>query len=98
MLRLRAAHSIGGGLLTSALALTATFALYITCTAPRAQADADTQPAVSSLSVVWAASDYSVHEPPGASVALHVVARNATDVATQSTTIRWSPEFAEVFA
>ena len=98
MVRQRAAGSIGGGLVTSALALAATFALYVTCTAPRAQADATTRPAEDSLSVVWAGSDYAVHEPPGAVVALHVVARNTTNVPTQTTTIRWSPEFAHAFS
>ena len=71
--------------------------LYVTCTAPRAQALTTAPVAAGSPAIVSAVSEYGVHEPLGAAVALHVLARNGTAAATQTTTVRWSPEFAAVF-
>jgi hypothetical protein len=82
--------------LMACAALAASSALYFACAAPRALVAADPQ-VDSGLSVVWAGSDYAVHEPEGALVALHIVVRNAGDAATRPIAVRWSPEFAQVF-
>jgi hypothetical protein len=74
---------------------------FVTCTAPRAQALTSSRVAPEvvpeALAIVSAVSEYSLHEPQDAVVALHVLARNAGEAATRSTTVRWSPEFAAVF-
>ena len=92
----RVSGSWGRRLLMTCAALGASSALYFTCTAPRALVAADPQ-VESGLSVVWAGSDYAVHEPEGALVALHVVVRNTSGAATSPMSVRWSPEFAQVF-
>ena len=84
-------------LLGTAAGLGVALAAYVTCTAPQAQAVSTLRVTPDSLEIVSAVSEYGVHEPEGAVVALHVVARNATAAPTRSTMVRWSPEFAATF-
>src|SRR5687767_15972123 len=85
-------------LLGTAAGLGVALALYVTCAAPRAQALTSRGAATEGLAIVAAVSEYGVHEPDGAAVVLHVLARNGSVAPTHSTMVRWSPEFAAVFS
>ena len=97
MLRPLRSGSLIRRLLGTAAGLVLALAVYVTCTAPRAQAVSSLRAMPDSLAIVSAVSEYGVHEPEGAVVALHVLARNATAAPTRSTMVRWSPEFAATF-
>ena len=97
MLRPLRSGSLTRRLVGTVAGLGLALAVYVTCTAPRAQAVSSLRATPDSLAIVSAVSEYGVHEPEGAVVALHVLARNATATPTRLMMVRWSPEFAATF-